>query len=198
MKPITLTFREEGFPLISGKLWQWDYGQILKIKGLELPEEVEIHFSLNPTGGESLTRIGKTKDGVTEVSIPGSMLAYMSVANYSVYVFVYLADEKTGQTVKCVKLSVQARPKPTDYAHTEEEHKTWKKLEKEIAALNDRFENLDITVPDEQISEAIEEYFNENPIEGEDVTEENIKEALGYTPADQEDVTELNEKLADI
>ena len=51
-------------------IWQWDYGQILRIQGLNLPSAVEIHFSLLPTGGEAKRRIGVTKDGVTDVTIP--------------------------------------------------------------------------------------------------------------------------------
>ena len=32
-------------------LWQYDYGQVLRIQGLHLPSAVEIHFSLHETGG---------------------------------------------------------------------------------------------------------------------------------------------------
>ena len=55
-------------------LWQYDYGQILRLQGIKLPTAVEIHFSLQEKGGESVTRIGTTKDGVTDVVIPDSML----------------------------------------------------------------------------------------------------------------------------
>ena len=30
-------------------LWQWDYGQQLRIEGLHLPTAVEIHFALQET-----------------------------------------------------------------------------------------------------------------------------------------------------
>ena len=55
------------------EIWQWDYGQILRIQGLNLPTAVEIHFSLDEHGGEAVRRIGVTKDGVTDVPIPDSM-----------------------------------------------------------------------------------------------------------------------------
>ena len=42
--------------------------------GLNLPSAVEIHFSLQETGGTSVSRVGVTKDGVTDVIIPDSML----------------------------------------------------------------------------------------------------------------------------
>ena len=55
-------------------LWQYDYGQILRIQDLGLPPAVEIHFSLTEKGGTSVTRVGTTKDGVTDVVIPDSLL----------------------------------------------------------------------------------------------------------------------------
>lgn len=55
-------------------LWQYDYGQTLRIQGLHLSSAVEIHFSLQETGGASVSRVGVTKDGVTDVIIPDSML----------------------------------------------------------------------------------------------------------------------------
>ena len=42
-------------------LWQYDYGQILRIQGLNLPKAVEIHFSLTESSGDSLTLFGTTK-----------------------------------------------------------------------------------------------------------------------------------------
>ncbi len=31
-------------------LWQWDYGQVLRIEGLDLPTATEVHFSTQETG----------------------------------------------------------------------------------------------------------------------------------------------------
>lgn len=94
-------------------LWQWDYGQILRIQGLDLPTAVEIHFSLRDKGGEAVTRIGTTKDGVTDVTIPDSMLENnSSAADYVIYAFVYLTDETSGQTEYKICMQVKARPKP--------------------------------------------------------------------------------------
>lgn len=94
-------------------LWQWDYGQILRIQGLDLPTAVEIHFSLRDKGGESTTRVGTTKDGVTDVVIPDSMLENnSSAADYVIYAFVYLTDETSGQTEYKISIQVKARPKP--------------------------------------------------------------------------------------
>ena len=95
------------------ELDQYDYGQILRIQGLNLPQAVEIHFALQKTGGTSKTRIGITKDGVTDVPIPDSMLENGDTEDdYSIYAFVYITDETSGQTEYRITLRVKARPKP--------------------------------------------------------------------------------------
>lgn len=95
------------------ELDQYDYGQILRIQGLKLPSAVEIHFALQKTGGTSKTRIGITKDGVTDVPIPDSMLENEDTTqDYSIYAFIYLTDETSGQTEYRITMRVKARPKP--------------------------------------------------------------------------------------
>lgn len=98
-------------------LWQWDYGQQLRIEGLHLPTAVEIHFALQETGGEAITRVGTTKDGVTTVTIPDSMLEGNSTAwtadkAYNIYAWVYLSDKLSGETIKRITMQVKSRPKP--------------------------------------------------------------------------------------
>lgn len=94
-------------------IWQYDYGQTLRIQGLNLPSAVEIHFSLQETGGTSVSRVGVTKDGVTDVIIPDSMLENDSATrNYDMFAFVYLTDTTSGQTEYKIKLQVKSRPKP--------------------------------------------------------------------------------------
>ena len=55
-------------------IWQHDFGQILRITGVNLPTAVEVQFSLQETGGNTTTRIGTTVDGTTEVQIPDALL----------------------------------------------------------------------------------------------------------------------------
>ena len=101
------------YPGDSPSVWQYDYGQILRIQGLNLPQAVEIHFALQKTGGTSKTRIGITKDGVTDVPIPDSMLENGDTEDdYSIYAFIYITDETSGQTEYRITLRVKARPKP--------------------------------------------------------------------------------------
>ena len=92
---------------------QYDYGQILRIQGLKLPKTVEVHFSTQETGGTSITRVGVTKDGVTDVLIPDSVLENEDTTqNYSIFAFVYITDATSGKTEYRAKLEVKARPKP--------------------------------------------------------------------------------------
>ena len=92
---------------------QYDYGQILRIQGLKLPKTVEVHFSTQETGGTSITRVGVTKDGVTDVLIPDSVLENGDTTqNYSIFAFVYITDATSGKTEYRAKLEVKARPKP--------------------------------------------------------------------------------------
>lgn len=94
-------------------VWQYDHGQILRIQGLALPPAVEIHFSLTDTGGEAITRIGITKDNVTDVIIPDSLLENNGATeNYNIYAYVYLTDLDSGETEYKITISVKSRPKP--------------------------------------------------------------------------------------
>lgn len=96
-----------------GGIWQYDYGQILRIQNLKLPPAVEIHFSLSERGGQAVTRVGTTRDNVTDVVIPDSMLENAdTTADYKIYAFVYLANEESGHTEYKIAMSVKSRPKP--------------------------------------------------------------------------------------
>lgn len=112
--------KKEIYKTASG-LWQYDYGQVLRIQGLKLPTAVEIHFSLQQSGGEAVTRIGVTKDGVTDVTIPDSLLENGNTASdYRIYVFIYLSDAESGQTEYRITLSVKSRPKPEAWEKPED------------------------------------------------------------------------------
>ena len=111
---VIVNFSEENmYPDYYPEIWQYDYGQILRIQGLNLPPAVEIHFALQKTGGTSKNRIGITKDGVTDVPIPDSMLENEDeTKDYDIYAFIYITDETSGQTEYRIALKVKARPKP--------------------------------------------------------------------------------------
>lgn len=107
---------------LSQSIYQYDYGQVLRIQGVQLPKATEIHFSLTETGGESKTRIGVTQDGVTDVVIPDGMLENDDTTqNYNIYVFIYLRDDISGQTEYKICMPVKARPKPEAFDKPEDE-----------------------------------------------------------------------------
>ena len=110
---ITAVFTDNSDYARATGLWQWDYGQRLRIEGLKLPTAVEIHFALTEQSGDAITRVGTTKDGVTEVVIPESLLEHQAAgATYEIYAWIYLADKISGETIKRISMQVKCRPKP--------------------------------------------------------------------------------------
>ena len=91
-------------------LYQYDYGQLLKINGVELPSAYEVHFS-NAIHGNATTQIGNA-DGV---SIPDMYL----LSGQTVYAWLFLhsgADD--GETEFIITIPVLPRAKPTDQQPT--------------------------------------------------------------------------------
>ena len=122
---ITAVFTDNDDYAHAYGLWQWDYGQQLRIEGLHLPTAVEIHFALQETGGEAITRVGTTKDGITTVTIPDSMLegnsaAWTAEKTYNIYAWVYLSDKSSGETIKRITMQVKSRPKPKAFEAPED------------------------------------------------------------------------------
>ena len=98
------------------RTWQYDYGQILRLQGKNLPKAVEVHFSLNETGGNAVTKVGIAADGVAEVQVPDELLKNGDTTiNYNIYAFVYVEDGASGNTVYRIRIPVKARPKPSDH-----------------------------------------------------------------------------------
>lgn len=96
-------------------LWQHDYGQILRITGADLPKAVEVQFSTKDKGGDTLTRIGTTVDGATEVKVPDSLLKNENCTqNYLIYAWIYVTDDTSGNTEYQIILHVKSRPKPEE------------------------------------------------------------------------------------
>lgn len=118
----------EEYKEVSG-VWQWSYGEKLKIQGLNLPKAVEVHFSLTKEEGDSKRRIGVTEDGVTIVPVPDSMFEGGTIINdyYNVYAFIYLTTTETGKTIKRITINVKIRPEPEAFETPEE-----KELFKEV------------------------------------------------------------------
>lgn len=102
-------------------LWQWDYGQTLRIQVVKIPAAVEVQFSTTERIGETVTRIGVTKEGVTEAPIPDTLLeGGGTTQDYTIYAFVYIENGDSGKTEYRVSIKVRARPKPEAHATPEE------------------------------------------------------------------------------
>ena len=115
-------------------LWQYDYNQILQISGLSLPATVEIHFSLTGNTGETETRVATTKNGITQVQIPNELLRNDGKSgNYSIFAFIYVVDEDSGNTEYEIILHVKSRPAPGEIGEDPEEKRI---LDEAVNAVN--------------------------------------------------------------
>ena len=95
-------------------LYQWNYGQILRIVDADLPMAVEVGFSTTEKSGNSDVRVGSTNNGVTTVAIPNKLFEEERSTDYSIYAFVYVTDENSGTTVHEIVIPVKARAKQGD------------------------------------------------------------------------------------
>lgn len=95
-------------------LYQWNYGQILRIIDADLPMVVEVGFSTTEKSGDSDVRVGSTNNGVTTVAIPNKLFEEERSTDYSIYAFVYVTDENSGTTVHEIVIPVKARAKQGD------------------------------------------------------------------------------------
>lgn len=135
---ITAIFNNKMDYTIAYGLWQWDYGQVLRIIGVDFSQfNIEVHFSFNEDDDDSTLAIGVVKnvdyestimkDGqeivasetlqVLDVTIPKDFLWNKNRKNYIVYVFLYPTNTEMGHTIKKVLLPVKTRVRPS-YPHT--------------------------------------------------------------------------------
>lgn len=136
-------------------LYQWDYGQILRFAGLDLPNAYIVHFSNQCVGGEAKTMVGNL-DGV---DIPDEYLT----TGQAVYAWIYLhAGEDDGETVYAVVIPVVARPKPTEDEPTPQQQGL---IEQAIAALNAGVQDVQETV--EGVQDTIDTALTEAKESGE-------------------------------
>lgn len=108
-KIVTAIFKDSTHTKVSG-VWQYDYGQILRIQGLDLPTAVEVDFAV-AGASESIARIGTTKDGVTDVVIPDSLIE----TGNNLVAYIYLRDAESGNTEYQIDMFVTKRAKPEAY-----------------------------------------------------------------------------------
>ncbi len=122
--------------------YQYDYGQILQITGIELPTAYQVHFSNDRSSGDSITMIGDA-DGV---AIPDELLA----TGKDVYAFLFLQTGATdGETEYRITIPVHPRPAITDYEPAPTQQGAIDQL---ISALNDAVDTADGFAEDAETS----------------------------------------------
>lgn len=131
---ITAIFNPGDKSITTEKLLQWDYGQVLSIKGLDLPKAVEIHFCVY-TDSTTITTVGITTDDHTDVGIPDGLLQQ----ERELRAYVYVADLEQGKTVRTVNIPIQSRQKP-EIPHTPEDIEVFRKAIKAVNNSADRAE----------------------------------------------------------
>lgn len=110
-------------------LYQYDYGQVLILTGVELPMAYEVHFS-NGTVGESKTSVG----GADGVVVPDEYLT----SGESVYVWLFLHEGNAdGETEYKGMIPVIRRARPSDAEPTPVQQDA---ITQAIAALNEAVE----------------------------------------------------------
>ena len=126
---VTAAFEGSRRSIRTAPIWQWDYGQILRITGLDLPVAFQVHFSNEPAGGTSTTMIGTTAAGVSDVDIPNTLLE----TGENVYAFIYLHQgENDGETEYMITIPVNDRSEPDEEEPTPEQASA---IDQAIAAL---------------------------------------------------------------
>lgn len=86
------------------KAYQYDKGVIIRVSGIALPEQYQVHFSNSECGGVSTSLLFSGSD----IRIPD---AYMQTGQY-VYVWLYFAEafDKDGSSEYQIIVPVEPRP----------------------------------------------------------------------------------------
>lgn len=90
-------------------LWQYDYGQLFEIRGIEIPDGTSIHFAQNGKTIEGTIRSG-------QVEIPDYFLQFPDDIN----AYIYLEDDGSGETIAKAVLRIESRDRPPDYVSPDE------------------------------------------------------------------------------
>lgn len=193
---ITAVFTDNSDYARATGLWQWDYGQRIRIEGLKLPTAVEIHFALTEFAGDAIPRVGTTKDGVTEVVIPDSLLENLAAgATYEIYAWIYLADKTSGETIKRISMQVKCRPRPEAFDAPEDAELFHEAIEA-VNASADRAETAREGA--ETAQKAAEEAANkiESEISGSEELAKQVKKDAAAVADDRSAVSQLATETA--
>ena len=137
--------------------YQWDIGQSLIISNVGSCNEV--HFA-NAGSLQALVCPIQQQDGLCYVQLPNVLLQTAE----PIYAYACRFGADDGETRHVQNFRVLKRNKPADYAYTETEVLTYRKLEERITAL----ENAEGVNP-EAVEAAVQKYLEENPVSPESI-----------------------------
>ena len=129
---VTANFSNGGRQSITRKLYQYDYGQKINIKGLKLPSTFEVHISNDHKANTAQIYIGNNN----EIEIPDKFL----LSGQDIYIWIFLHSTETdGETRYTITIPVQTKPKPESQEPTVIEKNTIDEL---IAALENNLNEM--------------------------------------------------------
>lgn len=112
---VTASFKEGQKTAITTSLQKYDYGEVLRIKGLSLPRYVAVQFAVDGMSEALPSSIGETVEDVTDVLIPNSLLrSNIKPWNYNIMAYVYIVSGSSGKTEYTIIIPVKWRPKTGD------------------------------------------------------------------------------------
>lgn len=127
MSNIVDAYPREGVVFRTKPLFQWDYGQIVRLHISDLPASYKVEFS-NSTRADAVATVQTTD----EVAIPAQFLENGN----PIYAWVVVVDEARTTEYSLI-IPVSARAKPTDLEPSPEEHT---EIEQALSALNQAVE----------------------------------------------------------
>ena len=108
---IEIAFQEgERYKEIVRKLTQWDYGQQIRITGIPISGDVEVHFA--QSGDCRAFRVAAdVEEDRLSAEIPNKFLEEAR----SIYAYVYVTTPESGRTEYTICMTVKTRARPEDY-----------------------------------------------------------------------------------
>lgn len=108
---IDVFFKPKSHSARTKKIYQYAYGQIYNIQGLDLPDVFNVDFSNTPEIGDSKPYVGMDN----QVEIPDEYW----LSGQPVYAFIVLHEgENDGRTIYTIITQVQKRPRPSNIQPT--------------------------------------------------------------------------------
>lgn len=112
---VTATFKNGETTATANGLEKYDYGQILRIKGLDLPQYVAVQFAASGMSEAMPPVIGETVEGVTDALIPNSLLrSNIRPWDYTITAYIYIVSGDSGKTEYTITMPVKWRPRTGD------------------------------------------------------------------------------------